>query len=358
MSETYCPNYYISPELKVIYGLFYPQLNFEDFLARSHSEITEPFHVGFYDLSPELQNLEPDLELRQLLYYLKPAADFRAYPEFVKVLRRIVAALTDMGINLRSLAIPFESLLKTALKIQQAVQRNYETTSLGTLFPQFRPQALSHLKARAAGRYYTSNPMFRKGCSTFPLYSIALNNMRWPETESDSEMKEYRGTDNCNALLIAAIYLCANERRLTPISEDRDLNTLTKESLHRNPYTFLLQEPDHAPDRSKLCDIDRKIRLQSQSWLDLSQNTRRLLERIISRPYPDLGRFPVCHKKHFNRGFAILIFIGIFTQFLKLFETVFANGRLGQAINFNDIAIEILFLSNELGRNFPSMVSC
>ena len=53
MSETYCPNYYISSELKVIYDLLYPQLNFEEFLARSHSAIAELFHVGFYDLSPE-----------------------------------------------------------------------------------------------------------------------------------------------------------------------------------------------------------------------------------------------------------------------------------------------------------------
>ena len=138
MSETYCPNYHISPELKVIYDLLYPQLSFEDFLTRSHSAITEPFHVGFYDLPIEAQKLEPDRELRQLLYFLKPAADFRAYPEFVKVLRRIVTALIESGIDLTSLAIPFESLLKTAQKIEQAVQRNYETTSLGTLFPQFR----------------------------------------------------------------------------------------------------------------------------------------------------------------------------------------------------------------------------
>jgi hypothetical protein len=337
MSETYCPNYYISSELKVIYDLLYPQLNFQDFLARSHSVITEPFHVGFYDLPLASQVLEPDLELRQLLYFLKPAADFRAYPEFVKTLRRIVTALIESGIGLTSLAIPFESLLKTALKIEQAVQRNYETTSLGTLFPQFRPQAMSDLKARNGGRYYTSNPMFRKGCSTFPLYSIALNNMRWPETESDLEIREYRATDNCNALLIAAIYLCANERRLTPISEARDLNTLEKESLHRNPYTFLLQEPDHAPDRSKLCDVDRKIRLQSQHWLNLSQKIRLQLERIINRPYSDLVRVsnfllinPIFDEPIINAGVADLkLLLQFFSETRKVHGSSGKGGGSG-----------------------------
>lgn len=326
MSETFCPNYYISPELKVIYGLLYPQLNFEEFLARSHSAIAEPFHVGFYDLSPEAQKLEPDRELRQLLYFLKPAADFRAYPEFVKVFRRMVTALIESGIDLTSLAIPFESLLKTALKIEQAVQRNYETTSLGTLFPQFHPQVMSDPKARTGGRYYTSNHMFRKGCSTFPLYSITLNNMRWPETESDSEVKEYRATDKCNTLLIAAIYLCSNERRLTPISEDRDLNTLEKEGLHRNPYAFLLQDPKRAPDCSKLCDIDRKIRVQSQSWPDLSQKIRRQLERIINRPYSDLVRVssfllinPIFDEPIINTGVADLkILLQFFSETRKV----------------------------------------
>jgi hypothetical protein len=337
MSETYCTNYYISPELKVIYDLLYPQLNFEEFLTRSHSVITEPFHIGFYDLSPEVQNLEPDRELRQLLYFLKPAADFRAYPEFVKVLRRMVTALIESGIDLRSLAIPFESLLKTALKIEQAVKRNYETTSLGTLFPQFHPQVMSDLKTRTGGRYYTSNPMFRKGCSTFPLYSIALNNMRWPETESDSEIKEYRATDNCNALLIAAIYLCANERRLTPISEGRDLNTLEKESLHRNPYTFLLQEPKRAPDCSKLCDIDRKIRAQSQSWSKLLQKTRLQLERIINRPYSELVRVsallllnPIFDEPIINAGVADLkILLQFFSETRKVHGSSGKGGGSG-----------------------------
>ena len=290
MSEIYCRNYHLSPELKVIYDLLYPQRSFEEFIAKSHSAIAEPFHVGFYDLPLGTQMLEPDLELRQLLYYLKPAADFRAYPEFVKTLRRIVTALIESGINLTSITIPFESLLNTALKIEQAVQRNYETTSLGTLFPQFHPQAMSSAKEKIGGHYHSSNPMFKKGCSSFPLYSITLNNMRWPETESDLAIAEYRATDQCNALLIAAIYLCANERRLTPISQDRDPKTLDKENLHRNPYTFLLQEPGQTPDRSKLCAIDRMIRTQSQSWLDLSQKSRRLLERIIHRPYPELVR--------------------------------------------------------------------
>ena len=337
MSETYCPNYYISSELKVIYDLLYPQLNFEEFLARSHSAITEPFYVGFYDLSIEAQKLEPDLELRQLLYYLKPAADFRAYPEFLKVLRRMVTVLIESGIDLTSLAIPFESLLKTAQKIEQAVQRNYETTALGTLFPQFRPQAMSDLKARAAGRYYTSNPMFRKGCSTFPLYSIALNNMRWPETESDSEMKEYRATDNCNALLIAAIYLCANERRLTPISQDRDPRTLDRENLHRNPYTFLLQDPKRAPDCSKLCDIDRKIRVQSQSWPDLSQKTRRKLECIINRPYSELVRVsallfinPIFNEPIINTGVADLkLLLQFFSETRKVHGSSGKGGGSG-----------------------------
>ena len=337
MSETFCPNYYISPELKVIYGLLYPQLNFEEFLARSHSAIAEPFHVGFYDLSPEAQKLEPDRELRQLLYFLKAAADFRAYPEFVKVFRRMVTALIESGIDLTSLAIPFESLLKTALKIEQAVQRNYETTSLGTLFPQFHPQVMSDPKARTGGRYYTSNPMFRKGCSTFPLYSIALNNMRWPETESDSKVREYRATDKCNALLIAAIYLCSNERRLTPISEDRDLNTLEKEGLHRNPYTFLLQDPKRAPDCSKLCDIDRKIRVQSQSWPDLSQKIRRQLERIINRPYSDLVRVssfllinPIFDEPIINTGVADLkILLQFFSETRKVHGSSGKGGGSG-----------------------------
>ena len=56
--------------------------------------------MGFYDLSPEAQKLEPDRELRQLLYFLKPAADFRAYPELVKVFRRMVTALIESGIDL------------------------------------------------------------------------------------------------------------------------------------------------------------------------------------------------------------------------------------------------------------------
>ena len=71
----------------------------------------------------------------------------------------------------------------------------------------------------------------------------------------------------------------------------------------------------------------------------------------------ELGRFPICHKKYFNWGLVILILIGIFAQLLKFFDALFANGHLGQAINFYDIAVEIFFLGNELGRNFPSMVS-
>ena len=337
MSETYCTNYYISPELKVIYGLLYPQLNFEEFLARSHSEITEPFHVGFYDLSPEVQNLEPDLELRQFLYYLKPAADFRAYPEFVKVLRRMITALIESGINLRSLAIPFESLLKTAQKIEQAVQRNYETTSLGTLFPLFRSPAMSDPKAGTGDHFHTSNPMYQHGCSRFPLYSMALNNMRWPDTESDLEIREHRATDQCNALLIAAIYLCATERRLTPISRDRDQRTLDRENLHRNPYTFLLQDPKRAPDCSKLRDIDRKIRAQSHSWPNLSQKIRLQLERIINRPYSELVRVsaflllnPIFDEPIINAGVADLkLLLQFFSETRKVHGSSGKGGGSG-----------------------------
>jgi hypothetical protein len=337
MSEQYCPNYHISPELKVIYDLLYPQSNFEDFLAKSHSAIAEPFHVGFYDLSPEAQKLEPDLELRQFLYYLKPAADFRAYPEFVKVLRRMVKALSEIGVDLTSLAIPFESLLKTAQKIEQAVQRNYETTSLGTLFPLFRSQVMTDPKARTGDHFHTSNPMYQHGCSRFPLYSMALNNIRWLDTESDLAIAEYRASDTCNALLIAAIYLCATERCLTPISQDRNPRTLAKENLYRNPYTFLLQDPKLAPDRSKLCDMDRMLRMQSQSWPDLSKKTRHQLERIINRPYSDLVRVsgfllinPIFDEPIINTGVANLkLLLQFFSETRKVHGSSGKGGGSG-----------------------------
>lgn len=59
-----CPNYYTSPHLKNIYDLLYPRLNFKNILTISHSEITEPFHVSFYGLLPEAQNLESNRELQ------------------------------------------------------------------------------------------------------------------------------------------------------------------------------------------------------------------------------------------------------------------------------------------------------
>ena len=292
MSDHYYRLYSLSPELQVIYALLYPQGNFDEFISRAEPIIQDPesFYDGFYDLPLEIQELEPDYELRQLLYFLKPATNFRAFKEFVKSLRLMIKAFDASGIDLTSMSIPFASLLRTAQKIEQAIERYRQNHPSDNLFPQFYPPKAYENKFGGESQLITTNPMFQKGCSSFPLYSNALNNLQWPEAGSDLEIQIYRHTDNCNALLAAAIYICATERRLTPINDDRDPKKLIKEKLHRHPYAFLSQDIDKAPDLSKLCTVDRIIRKESRRWYKLNRQNQIQLERLINLPYQDLVR--------------------------------------------------------------------
>jgi len=297
------PNPFFSDELKLIYRLLYPNQEFSQFIERNASAIPTPFYIGFNDLPLELQSLEPDYELRQFLYFLKPSFNFRAFKESVKswtAMGKVFKGLNAYDASFSS-AIPLSSLLKTAVKILLLLERHFETEPLNKLFPEFHGQAVS--KTKGSDTENRKNPMHGKGCTIFPLYSIALSELRPAENASDLDIQDHQRTTTCSNLLIAAIYICASERRVIPIDPKQDF---TKEQIekaeiemaYRNPYTFFSKEFQSAPDISILRTIDRIIRNARDYWHTISPAKKEQLRRIINRPYEDLAY--VCSKVLLN----------------------------------------------------------
>ena len=288
MSKLVCNDYAQSQELRIIYKFMYPSGDFDEFIHRAWCGPNWPIHLDFYEACEVIQNHEPDFALRQLLFFLRPSAQFRAWKECVKSLGRICEQVSDSQRKTEEGEIPFISLLKTAKAIEDLIEDHYPPESIGDLFPQFYPPKPNKKNAHLQSYVSTGNPMYRKGCYSFPLYATLFNDRKQALGKLPIEGRD--NGDHYYARLVSHLYRCANERRLIPIDANRNQAAIDREIAYRNPYSFLLRPVESAPDHSKICEIERIVRMASEDWLDYLLEKRVLIERIISRPYDQLIR--------------------------------------------------------------------
>ena len=288
MSKLVCNDYAQSQELRIIYKLMYPSGDFDEFIHRAWCGPNWPIHLDFYEACEVLQNHEPDLALRQLLFFLRPSAQFRAWKECVNSLGRICAEVDGPKNPREEGEIPFISLFRTAKAIEVLIEERYPPESVGDLFPQFYPPKPSKKKAHLQSCVSAGNPMYRKVCYSFPLYATLFNDPKQPL--STLSIEELGNTEHHYARFLAHLYRCTNERRLIPVNTNRNQVAINREIAYRNPYAFLLQPVGSAPDHSRVCEIERIVRVASEDWFDYLLEKRVLIERIISRPYDQLGR--------------------------------------------------------------------
>jgi hypothetical protein len=288
MSKLVCTDYAQSQELRIIYGLLYPSGNFEEFIHRAWYGPNWPIHQDFYEACEVIRNHEPDFPLRQLLFFLRPSAQFRAWKECVKSLSRICEEVANSQTKKEEGEIPFSSLFKTAKAIEVLIEEHYPPESMGDLFPQFYPPKPRKKHARSQSFLSAGNPMYRTGCSSFPLYATLFNDRK--QLLSESPIEEQGNTDKYYARFLSHLYRCANERRLIAIDPNRTQAAIDREIAYRNPYAFLLRRVESAPDHSKVCEIERIVRKASEDWLDYLLDKRVLIEKIISRPYDQFVR--------------------------------------------------------------------
>ena len=288
MSKLVCNDYAQSQELRIIYKFMYPSGDFDEFIHRAWCGPNWPIHLDFYEACEVIQNHEPDFALRQLLFFLRPSAQFRAWKECVKSLGRICEQVSDSQRKTEEGEIPFISLLKTAKAIEDLIEDHYPPESIGDLFPQFYPPKPNKKNPHLQSYVSTGNPMYRKGCYSFPLYATLFNDRK--QALGKLPINGQGNDDYYYARLVSHLYRCANERRLIPIDTNRNQAAIDREIAYRNPYAFLLRPVESAPDHSKICEIERIIRMASEDWLDYLLEKRVLIERIISRPYDQLIR--------------------------------------------------------------------
>lgn len=290
-------NYYAqSKELQIIYALLYPSLHpgreFDQFITRLWAGPNLSIHRDFYSACEVLQVHEPDFALRQLLFYLKPSADFRAWKKCVQSIARIQDARCKSQYKLDDGDIPFSSLLRTAKRIEALIEEHYPQESIGELFPQFYPTKSNEKYNGTQGQSHEDNPIYGTSCSTFPLYSTLFNkqNLPTPELPIAGLVRPHSGTEQFYAIFLSHFYHCVNERRQLPINRKRNQHHIDREIAHQNPYGFLLQAIEFAPDHSKLKDMERLIRNASENWLYYPPEKRALLKNLIARPYSQFLR--------------------------------------------------------------------
>ena len=297
----YCCNYGKSDELKIIYGDLFSGKILDEFIKRSASLCNLQIETDFSIQAEHIQKLEPDFELRQFLWFLRPAANFRAFKEAVESWRLTTQAL----IGGENRDIPFSSLLKTAKKIQGCIDRYSELKPKSALFPKFEQPIFAEKDRVQTHHLNVSNPMLGNGCASYPLYTIVLNHLKLLNDSiysSDIQEKTRAYSNHCNALLTGYIYICATDRRITPPSKKSADKTKKREDNYQSPYSFLSQDVQNAPDTSKLNDLDRMIRTMSVEWTSYDPLHRKLLEKLIDRPYKRVVRSCYLYVKKESKG--------------------------------------------------------
>jgi len=289
VSKLNCSYYAQSKELKIIYELMFPGREFDEFMTRPWPGPNLSIHKDFYSAREALQIHEPDFALRQLLFFLKPSIDFRAWKNCVKSIECIKKALCDPQYKLKEGDIPFGSLLRTAKRIEALIEEHYPQESIGELFPQFHLTKSNQNLNSSQECDDNDNPLFGKSSSTYPLYSILFNKQKRLISASPitGSSNPHIDTDLSYAIFLSHFYCCANERRQLPINRNRNRNQgyIDRDIAYQNPYGFLLQVIGSTPDHSKLKDMERLIRNASKNWPFYPLKRRELLEKLIARPY-------------------------------------------------------------------------
>lgn len=268
----YKTHYGESRELEIVYRALYggDKSAFHDFIHRKVPVAKIPLET---DLSPDAldQNpalkqalaLEPDLRLRQFIWFLRPSAQLLAFDAALSKWQWITELLHPKDLK----RLPWESLRYTGAQIEGAIVKHLEhredrfgkDVAKFKDFPYFGTQSRVGVKKAKNNK----NPMVGRGSSTYPLYTQTLNDPPPPPGRSlSSSDAQYR--QRLNALLTAFTLIRAAERRRTSESIPEGTQNTSREARFLNPYRFLQEDLSKAPDNGKQQLIDRLVREASQ----------------------------------------------------------------------------------------------
>ena len=243
---SHCTDYPQSPALHHLYETLYGD-GFDAFCEQRYPKTAIRINA---DLSVsavahnrrlrEALQTEPDLRLRQLLYYLRPAADFRAFPQAVTALQSAVATLVTPE---EKRWLPWVSLLETATAIAQAIAAHRDLAPQSPLFADITPHQ----------RKSNHNPMLHKGNTSYPLYAQLFNDPKPPSTALTDELTVFMTHQKLAQRLWIYTLLRTTARRLQNRSSARDL-------VAADPYQFLKLNVKQLPDLSRQANIERVIR--------------------------------------------------------------------------------------------------
>lgn len=264
----YTTHYRDSRELKIVYRALYgsDKQAFKAFIHRQTPIAPIPIQT---DLSPDAlaQNpalkasldTEPDLRLRQFLWFLRPSPQLLALDAALLKWQWMTELMSPEDLQ----RLPWASLLYTGAQIETAIttylERRAEEFGKDTDkfkdFPYFGAQTrVGFSKVRN-----NKNPMVGRGSSVFPLYTQTLNDPPPPRGRSlastDAQFRE-----RLSAILTAFTIIRAAERRRSNEAVRDDNEESSHEAQFLDPYRFLQADLSKAPDNGKQQQIDRLVR--------------------------------------------------------------------------------------------------
>ena len=172
-------SYAHSRELAYLYAQLYPQpvashpQTFDDFVAATSSTSS----LAISNPSPRAQDLakEGDFLLRQFLWFIRPAPDFVAYPEFFSCWQTLFARRHILGVGH---LLPWDALNRMAGQIDVHIA-HYMANSMASCAQQNSAPALFPkyaAKQKAKGKRLV-NPMKGHSSADFPLYTLLLEHL-------------------------------------------------------------------------------------------------------------------------------------------------------------------------------------
>ena len=243
-------SYIHSRELAYLYAQLYPQLvanhphAFDDFVAATSSTS----NLAISNPSPRAHDLakEGDFLLRQFLWFIRPAPDFVAYPEFFSCWQTLFARRHILGVGH---LLPWDALNRMAGQIDVHIA-HYMANSMAScaqhnsapaLFPKYAA------KQNAKGKRLV-NPMKGHSSADFPLYTLLLEH---PEKTLSIKLLNQAFDD----LIAFALVHEAHQQQVSSIAGH---------SSFCGPYDFLRQTHHHGPGHALLSNVARAIR----KWSD------------------------------------------------------------------------------------------